>query len=333
MIDSNDLFLSEQSDAAVLTRAKALLQGNGFVPEDKYFDGTAPALLRDFLTNRAPSDLQDLIPRAEQLFSRDRPLFPEPPELFDETTHVVTSLSEPSLIWVDPQRIFPNQKYKDRGDWVYDPKGSARRNNDPLQGMAEFARRIAQERGDVTGLVALLGPHDREASVDLDGWETPLGAIFRVKLNGNHRAAALAVLGAPCIPATVHWNHGPFSVSTSEDPVMEENLRSYRTLLHCYGVASYPDLEHLGLPVQQVVSDWPILIDSADTAVHSLAAVESLAGRRHDTPIGGLPRELFDDAEALLSAGRRTRDALGRNLHRVKTGGILGSLRSKILNS
>lgn len=320
MTDEYEFFRDKHPDDRALTRAETYLQRGGCLPTEEPYSGTSASLLVRFLRDQPEPDLGALIAAAEKLTDRGEPAFPEAARLWDDPSRTVVHQPVPQLIWVNPQRIFPNRDYEDKGDWTRSQDKPLEARNHVL-GLAEFARRIAQERGDVRGLVELLGPDGEAAHVDLDGWETPLGAFFRVNANGNHRAAAFAILGAPCIPATVHWNPGPYSASTSTNSAADEVLCAYRVLLHCYGVASYPDPDSALLNSDQIVSEWPFLIDSADSAACSLTVLEQIAGRRHDEPIGRLPRELFDDAQALLSAGRRTRRALEQNRRTIEARG------------
>lgn len=317
VIGEHEFFRDTYPDDQALRRARAILQQDGWLPADGHYSGTSASLLMRFLRNQGPPDLAPLIDVANELTAKEQPEFPQAARFWVDLSRGAAPESVPHLIWVDPRRIFPNREYKDKGDWTREEGAQLDRRNDSVQGLAEFARRIARERGDVDGLIELLGPDGEVAYVDLEGWETPLGAFFRVNVNGNHRAAAFGVLGAPCIPATVKWNLGPHSASSSTDTAADEALCSYRALLHCYGVASYPDPENFVRNADKIASDWPFLIDSAESAARTLPILERIAGRRHDEPIGRLPRELFDDAGALLSAGRRTRGALSRNLHEI----------------
>lgn len=318
MTDKYALFREQRHTDKELARSATYLQRGGWLPDHAAFPGAASFLVR-FLRHQAEPDITQLAAAAEEFIARGRPFLPEASALLDDPAYTVVHQPVPQLIWVDPQRIFPNRSYKDKGDWTRRRELPLETRTDPVLGMAEFARRIGQERANIEGLVELLGPDEEAAPVDLDGWDTPLGAFFRVNTNGNHRAAALAILGAPCIPATVRWNPGPYSAPAAKDPAADEVLCDYRALLHCYGVASYPDPESVVMNINGIISEWPFLIDSAESAARSLPLLEEVAGRRHDKPIGRLPRQLFDDADGLLSAGRRTRQALARNRRKIAT--------------
>lgn len=321
MTENEAFFRNENADDSVQNRAHAELQQHGWTPVDDRFSGASAALLMAFLREGASTDLATLLPRAQEFVDRPQPFLPEPSYSLDDPSRVLVHDPGRTVIWVDPKRIFPRvgREFEDRGDWA-DPGEPTEFRNEPVLGLAEFARRIAAERGDLSGLTKILGPEGEAARVDLDAWETPLGAFFRVNLNGNHRATAFAILGAPCIPAKVRWHLGPFCAPSSANLAGVELLCSYRTLLHSYGVASYPDPENIGTHSDRIFSDWPFLIDSADTAVQSLAIMEKTVGRRHYASIGRLPRELFDNAEALITAGKRTRNVLEKNQPRTDSG-------------
>lgn len=331
MTANEAFFQNENTDDETVNHAHAVLQQHGWAPADDRFSGACVALLMAFLRGDASTDIATLLPRAQEFADRPRPFLPSCSQTLDDPTRVIVHDPARTVTWVDPKRIFPSpgRDFKDKGDWTQ-PDEPTEFRNEPVMGLAEFARRIATERGDLPGLTKLLGPEGEAARVDLDAWETPLGAFFRVNLNGNHRATAFAILGAPCIPAKVRWHLGPFRASSSTNLADDELLYSYRTLLHSYGVASYRDPENIGTHSDRIFSDWPFLIDSADTAVESLAIMEQTIGRRHDAPIGRLPRELFDSAEALIAAGKRTRKALERNRRSFKTGGLSEVLRAAI---
>jgi hypothetical protein len=329
MSDNEAFFQHEDPDDATRSRAQTLLQSHGWMYADDRLSGASAALLIDFLRHQALTDLATLLPRAKESVDRPRPFLPESSTFVDDPCRVVVHDPGQKVLWVDPKRIFPSpaREFEDKGDWTR-PNEPTDFRNEPVLGLAEFARRIAAERGDLSGLTELLGPEGEAAHVDLDAWETPLGAFFRVNLNGNHRTTAFAVLGAPCIPAKVRWHLGSFRASASTNLEDDELLYSYRTLLHSYGVASYPDPEGIGMNDDRIYSDWPFLIDSADTAVESLAVMEQVVGHRHSSPIGRLPRELFDSADTLVAAGERTRKVLGRNQRWIETGGLRGQLRA-----
>ena len=329
MTDNEDFFRDQDTDEGRQARALTYLEQHGWVPPEAASPRIATTLLMRFLREQAEPDKGMLAQRAGWFIERHRPFLPEPTKLWDEPSRVVLHEPKPELVWIDPRRVFPSpiRRFQDRGDWSRVDEPSEFR-NEPAQGLAEFARRIAREQGDLIGLVELLGPFGDAAHVDVHGWDTPLGAFFRVNHNGNHRATAFAVLGAPCIPATVRWITGPFSVPEASNLGDREALIGFRTLLHCYGVASYPDPSETYLSEDRIVSEWPFLINSAESAVRSLAVLEQTVGSRFLDSIGRLPRELFDDPDVLLDAGRRSRKALERTRRWNEIGGIRGVLRA-----
>jgi hypothetical protein len=187
-----------------------------------------------------------------------------------------------------------------------------------VTGLGEFAARIAAERGDPAGLAELFGPSYATGMpmLDLQGWQTPLGAVFRVDTNGNHRLAALAALGVPCVLAEVTWCYGPFDGTTGTNMKDDDRLSAYRVLLHSFGVASFPDPLNIVRNHTGIITDWPILISTPEAAVTSLDAMEAIAGCTVEE-IGRLPRSLFTDPNRLLNAGeevRRRLDALATSI-------------------
>ncbi|MGL4339675.1 MAG: hypothetical protein ACRCSP_04525 [Rhodoglobus sp.] len=331
IFDNESLLRDIEASEEIRARAEESLRSNGWIHNDDAYSQMAASLLVSFLRDQAQTDLSPLILRAHFFIDREKPFMPEPACLWDDPAKTVIDRPKPESVWVDPSRIFPNRDFKDKGDWTrnFDQKESEVRRK-PVLGLAEFARRIAKERGDADGLTELLGPGDHHEYIDLDGWDTPLGAVFQVSGNGNHRAAAFAALGVPCVLATVRWNQSPFSASPSTDSNTDKVHCAYRTLLHSYGIACYPDPQNPLKNFDNIITDWPILIDSPESATRSLIAMEQLAGRRQDKPIGRLPRELFNDAKALLAAGKRTIKNLDRNRRLIEIGRAVALTRSLI---
>lgn len=300
-----------------LDRARRELNEDGWFPADEKWFPVGAAILRDELAGGAVPGVDELIRRVHVLADRPHPYLPLPSRggVIDG---VAAQVVEPEVLWINPARVFPSSPglesyFRDQGDWVRADHRTRQDNvrHEPVRGLAEFAARIGHEHGDVEGLEELFGPPETPF-ISVNGWSTPLGAIFEVDVNGNHRAAALAVLGVPCILARVTWCRGPFDTSSGKSDVEDEVRSTYRALLHACGVASYPDpLSRFLGDSSGIVTQWPILIDTPTTAVHSLAAVEAVTGHSVAT-IGRLPRSLFDDTEDLLRAGRRVRRILER---------------------
>lgn len=130
--------------------------------------------------------------------------------------------------------------------------------------------------------------------IDVEGWALPSGTIFRILFNGNHRVTALTALGVPCVLARIHWCEGPFDVP-SPDSIDDEKvggcIHNYRRLLHTFGVAAFPPLGAFNFVGVQ--TDWPILLESPESALKSLAAAERIVGREYSGSIGELPRNWF----------------------------------------
>ncbi|MDD7930771.1 hypothetical protein [Microbacterium thalli] len=292
---------------------EALARDGWLLGDERYFP-VGVTLLRSYLAGLVKPSVADLMEKVEKFAARPRPDFPDPsdPALQPGSR---ARLVEPERLWVDPARVFNSfagieSFHRDQGDWSrnFDPQNRTFR-KEPVRGQAEFAARIAAERGSPAGLVELLGPSGRQPLLYLQGWQTPLGAVFRVHMNGNHRLGAFAVLGVPCVLAEVTWMHGPFDTSSGTNEVEDELRASYRTVLHVFGIASYSDPASLGANHTGVVSEWPILIDTPERGVASLAAMEAVAGRQAET-VGRLGRAAFDDPENLERLGGQVRAAL-----------------------
>lgn len=305
------------ADARLLDRSQKALCSEGWIPADATYFPAGANLLRTYLAELPEPDVEDLLNEVQTFAERPRPDLPFPSNALSPVAGAPARAMESEALWVDPARVFPGRDgmgafFRDQGDWSRVPyPGPWVQRNEPARGLAEFAARIAAERGDPRGLTELFGPAfgTSEPMLSLQGWETPLGAVFQVHINGNHRLGALAALHVPCVLAEVTWMHGPFDTTSGINAKEDELRSSYRSLLHAFGVASYPDPEDLGRNFTGIITQWPILIDTPERAVASLRAMESLAGRQ--TPeIGRLPRALFDAPTQLTRLGEEVREAL-----------------------
>lgn len=305
------------ASARDVSRVRAMLETEGYAPADEMFFPAGAMLLRDDLASRTAPDTAELSARVVEFAARPRPFLPYPSTALSIVQGAAARSVESEAWWVDPARVFPGRDgtasfFRDQGDWQRRPQDSEHApRHDPVMGLAEFAARIAAERGDPAGLAHLFGPSYATGMpmLDLLGWQTPLGAVFRVNTNGNHRLAALAVLGVPCVLAEVTWCYGPFDGTTGRNMKDDDRLSAYRVLLHSFGVASFPDPLDIVRNHTGIITDWPILISTPETAVASLNAMEAIAGRSAGE-IGRLPRSLFTDPDRLLDAGEEVRHRL-----------------------
>lgn len=194
------IYADHQPSQTHLDATRKRLHQHGWVTHEGSEGLSAATLLIRALRHHSVPDIETLAVAAREFMNR-----PSPPRNQPSQHQSGPSSARPprGLLWVDPHRIYPNREYRDRGDWTRASDPVRVRAEDPAVGLAEFARRIAHEHGDPNGLVELLGPSDYDSCIDLIGWDTPTGAFFRINYNGNHRAAAFALLGVPCVLATV----------------------------------------------------------------------------------------------------------------------------------
>jgi hypothetical protein len=221
--------------------------------------------------------------------NRPRPYLPELSPLGQARDFTEHSFSpHRTFAWVDPRRILLKEP------------GTKSFIHYDIDGLVDFACRIAEQRGNPDMLHSLLGnPGDGAAHVHIEGWSVFSDQIFRIQINGNHRLTVFAALGVPCILAEIQDNMGPFKPEPLPINPHAEMIGLYRRLLHTYGVASF---DELGLVSSEAHTDWPILLSCPRDAVESLAAVEGMTGRGRYLRVGELPRRWFDDPEFLEAA-------------------------------
>lgn len=293
-------------------QARLCLRGGGIAASSPLAPIAHTFLIKHLQGMEVP-DVDELTKRITHFASRPRPYLPD--ESFGQ---LYAGLPEQDVewCWINPNRVLLKEPgtqsfIHDASDRAYyDHQSERGRSPDRITGIAEFARRIANERGEERGLQELLGigsdgsiADDGVLRINVDGYESPLGDIFRINGNGNHRLAALAALEVPCVPAEVEWRRGPFSTTPCRiDEDCDERI-AYRTLLHAFGVASYIDPTNFAENYSGIVTkDWPYLIDDPDSAVESLSALEALSGELYTSSIGRLPRHLFNDPDKLIGA-------------------------------
>lgn len=290
--------------------AKAL--AGGYLPANaKRFFCAGLSLLRSFLADAAQRehDVAQLADAIRAFANRPRPDLPSP----DLPTQSVVKGFTPTphddrqRVWIDPRRIL--LKEPGLGSFSHDNSDVARAvarspgrslpgPSDLVAATAQFARRLAREGGDADGLAEIFGNVKSGDAIDVVGWEMPLGSIFRIESNGNHRVAALGALGVPCVLASVSWQHGPFQTRAAHNDQEEAELAAYRTLLQTFGIATFADPRSACWNFDGISTKWPILIRDAQSAVRSLEAVESLTDSWTGS-IGHLRREHFESPTAL----------------------------------
>lgn len=290
------------------------LERDGYAPVDA-IDGMAGgvALLREHLAS-APASQDELASRLQQYTSRPRPYLP-------------TSLTvRTEYAWIDPARILLGRDGMDsfhhdnsdlhrqriRGEISF----AEYQKTNPVDGLQQFARRLAAERGHPHGLAELFDLPGPDARLTVGGWWTPAGAVFRVTENGNHRTAAMAILQAPCVLARIDW-YGPAFNSRFEDTTAEfEDMLAWTDFLRTFQIVAGTghlnhDRAHQGVGLEYpahtgpFTTRWPVLLGGPTTAKRSLAALDTLTGTPYTGGIGVLPRSLFDNPRRVRAAMRR----------------------------
>jgi hypothetical protein len=196
---------------------------------------------------------------------------------------------ESAFCWVDPRRVLLAMAGTE--SVIHDTSNSPGQGVAPIEGLVDFAERLAFERGATQGLAKLFGPLDPgQCFIDVEGWDIPTGGLFRIYANGNHRLTALAALGVPCVLAEVAWQRGPYATTATTNDEDDRVIGAYRRLLHTFQAATFPDIS---FDFTHISSDWPILLSTAESAVRSLAAVEQLTSTHYTGTIGRLPSPSF----------------------------------------
>ncbi|MEN4464246.1 hypothetical protein ABFV47_25090 [Mycolicibacterium fortuitum] len=243
----------------------------------------------------------EIAARRDAFLERPRPFLPS------NDAQLCRPVEVEEVGWVDPRKIL--LKLPGRQSLVHDNSNSPDGTTPPVEGIVDFAERLAHQRDDSRSLRELFGDPDTETPyIDVEGWALPSGSIFRILFNGNHRVVALASLGVPCVLARIHWCSGPF-----ETPIVRlsdikggDRIHNWWRLLHTYGIAAFSEFG-MGASVQ---TEWPILLESPESAVASLAAAESITCRRYTGTLGQLPRDWFENPEHLERVAVRLADRL-----------------------
>ncbi|WP_194838507.1 hypothetical protein [Nocardia sp. XZ_19_369] len=255
------------------------------VAEDGFTGGLQ--LLIDHLRGIEPPPTSVLRERVAAFADRPRPYLPKDAR---------TAVSETAVAWIDPRRVLLSRA--GTASFIHDNSSRPGTGVAPVDGLTDFAGRLAAERADPEGLYTLFGSLD-EPMIQVEGWDMPTGWLFRVETNGNHRLTALAALEVPCVLAEIRMHEGMYD--TRPAPLDDDSVVLYRQLLHTFGVAAFPELDSF-FNFVNIRTRWPILIADPQSAVRSLATVEQLIGHPHTGPIGTLPRQWFDDPGFLTAA-------------------------------
>ncbi|MCA2304874.1 hypothetical protein JF770_15005 [Mycobacterium intracellulare] len=306
--DSIDFFALDW-EPEDLTRAREMLRNpSGVVPSDieQWYRGGL-GLLTTYLCNLQVPPRNVLAARRDNFLDRPRPFLPS-----SSGSSGRAGENDEQVAWVDPRRIL--LKLPGRASLIHDNSNRRAGTVSSVAGIIDFAERIAHQRDDSHSLRALFGtPATELPYIDVEGWALPSGSVFRIFFNGNHRVTALAALGVPCVLARIRWCRGPFDAPCAEsidDEKVGGRIHNYRRLLHTGGAAAFPELGSLNF--LEVHTDWPILLESPESACQSLLAAERLVSRTYSEHIGELPRDWFASPEFLDRAATRLAAELAR---------------------
>lgn len=303
----------EMNEEPVDAAATARLIKSGYLQADstRRFQGGLK-LLVSYLQHEPVPAPEILAQRIEDYAARPRPYLPRASR--DLGT------SETFTAWINPARIL--LKLPGKRSFIHDNSNAARQCQnggrrskyvpaDPVAGIAEFAERIAMERGESAALNELFGDPD-EPAIQVEAWDMPAGPLFRIETNGNHRVAALAALAVPCVLAEVRLHTGLFDTSPTADLDQMPDIDRYRRLLHTFDVAAFSDTGMMG--AFAISSRWPILIRDPECAVKSLTSMEQIIGSPINGNIGQMPRSWFASADKLRAISRDLDTSLTRFL-------------------
>lgn len=299
--DGLDFYALDWASDDLTNAAEMLAAPYGAAPatEEQWYRGGL-GLLITYLRNLEIPPRDVLAARRDEFLDRPRPFLPS------VTAPSLSPADYEQVAWIDPRRIL--LKLPGRESLIHDQSDLQDGTVPPVEGLIDFAQRIARQGDDSSSLRTLFGtPADDLPYIDVEGWALPSGSIFRIFYNGNHRVTALASLGVPCVLARIHWCSGPFDAAAADSIDDEQpggRIYNYRWLLHTFGVAAFDDLG-LSVNYRGVQTDWPILLKSPESALESLAAVEGLVGRRYAGSVGQLPRSWLDSPQFLHRAAAR----------------------------
>lgn len=295
--------LEEPASPEDQAKAREWLADVGYIPlAAKGIARAGWQMLREYLQELPSPRVEDLESLVIARNHRSRPFIPEEPTAWIQVGEF-SEVEEYALI--NPRRILASRP----GDeWIIHDVSDASRRADiedyqpvpvSARGVAEFARRIAREKGDGDGLRELFSG----GGIDVVGHQLPPGALFIIEGNGNHRLAALTALEVPCVLAHTRWVPGLYRSAATTD-----EQKRYRRMLNAAHVT-----QEIDLPLYvDAHTEWPILLCGGESAIDSLNAYEEILGHPITEPIGRLARNQFRDLHQLDKLTRRVNRRLTR---------------------
>jgi hypothetical protein len=149
--------------------------------------------------------------------------------------------------------------------------------------LANMSRRLLQEDADSEGLLELFGdPRSPSSGIVVSRLPGPLGPVYPITVNGNHRSIALEALGVPAILAEVAREDPPYQLHIRSD-VQLSTTWLYLTWLHDHGalrIGSRRITRKRGITVHITTAVAPWIIGHPASALRALAAYESIKGER-----------------------------------------------------
>jgi hypothetical protein len=315
MPGTSDYMMNTAAAPADLAATARRLTKSGFLAANStssFRDGVN--LLVTHLRHATAPARETLTARIEEYAARPRPYLPRASREL--------GASETFTAWINPRRIL--LKSPGTRSFIHDNSHAARSLHtspsprdhqpvEPLDGLPDLAERIALEKGDPDGLKELFGDPN-SPTIQVEAWNMPIGPLFRIETNGNHRLAALAAIGAPCVLAEVRIHTGCFDTSPRFGSDQDEEIERYRRLLQTFDIASFSDTGPLA--AFGISTRWPILIRGPESAVNSLAAAEQLTDGPAAVTVGRIPRSWFGSAEQLDEAAQDLDATLDRFISR-----------------
>lgn len=154
------------------------------------------------------------------------------------------------------------------------------------RGLANMSLRILEEDADPEGLLRLFGdPRSPSSGIVVSRLPGPLGPVYPITVNGNHRSIALEALGVPTVLAEVSREDPPYQLHIRSEALLSTTW-PYLIWLHDRGairIGSRRITRRRGITVHISAAIAPWIIGHPAMALRALAAYESIKGRRLQT--------------------------------------------------